>query len=585
MSDARVAARPAVHAQARQPKPHGPGSRAWRIASLVLAAGLIVWLTGFGNAWPTLWIEAKARVSLEALALVAIAVWSHARLLRRRSLLRPVLASAMLLLVVMHYVNVTVPALFGRELNLYWDGRHLPGVAALVLRDTAAWQLATGLLLALIGLACLYLSLRWALTLIAQTAGRSVRPRRLAVGIAVLVVLGALGRAAGVAPVREFTAPSVAAAYGGQAAFLATVLMPGATDRRLPPSPDFARTLRPDARGDVLLVFAESYGATSFDRPDLRAALADARNGLARAIDRSGRDAVSAFVRSPTFGGGSWLAHASLLAGIDTRDPQRYALLLASPRASLVSFYAANGYRTLGLMPGLRSPWPEGAFYGFDHILDARALGYTGPEFGFWRVPDQYSIQRLHRLALAPEATASVPRAPVFAVFPTITTHAPFEPVPPLARDWNESFVEALPPAEVDRALARRADWGDLVPGYLRATDYFLRWFAGYVEKLAPPGMLLIVVGDHQPAGSITGPQASWDVPVYVISDSAALLERLRGAGFSPGLSPAREPIGAMHELTQVLLDAVAHSPRLRAENEPVGSGADDVAPARVDVP
>ena len=39
---------------------------------------------------------------------------------------------------------------------------------------------------------------------------------------------------------------------------------------------------------------------------------------------------MSGFVTSPTFGGNSWLAHLSLLSGIEVRDPRRYALLMVS---------------------------------------------------------------------------------------------------------------------------------------------------------------------------------------------------------------------------------------------------------------
>jgi len=67
----------------------------------------------------------------------------------------------------------------------------------------------------------------------------------------------------------------------------------------------------PDARlgrlrdSDVLLIFIESYGATTLDDPGHAAALADARNNLAGRIRANGFQVVSARVRSPTFGGGA----------------------------------------------------------------------------------------------------------------------------------------------------------------------------------------------------------------------------------------------------------------------------------------
>ena len=67
---------------------------------------------------------------------------------------------------------------------------------------------------------------------------------------------------------------------------------------------------------------------------------------------------------------------------------------------------------------------------------------------------------------------------------------------------------------------------------------------------------LTVVIGDHQPVASVSGANASWDVPVHVVSRDAALLQRLQAAGFVPGLSPVDAPIGVMHELTGVLLAA-----------------------------
>ena len=46
------------------------------------------------------------------------------------------------------------------------------------------------------------------------------------------------------------------------------------------------------------------------------------------------------------------------------------------------------------------------------------------------------------------------------------------------------------------------------------------------------------------------------DVPVHVITSNAELLRRFTARGFRPGLEPERPVLGAMHEFTQVLLDA-----------------------------
>ncbi len=97
---------------------------------------------------------------------------------------------------------------------------------------------------------------------------------------------------------------------------------------------------------------------------------------------------------SPTFGGSSWFAHSSFLSGIEVANPDRYALLLTQHRPTLVSTFKQAGYRAVGLMPGLKKEWPEGAFYGFDTIYGADALDYRGPEFGWWRIRTSFRWQR-----------------------------------------------------------------------------------------------------------------------------------------------------------------------------------------------
>ncbi len=53
-------------------------------------------------------------------------------------------------------------------------------------------------------------------------------------------------------------------------------------------------------------------------------------------------------------------------------------------------------------MPGSSHPWPEGAFYRFDEIYDRARLDYRGPKFGWWFVPDQFTLARLDALEIAP---------------------------------------------------------------------------------------------------------------------------------------------------------------------------------------
>ena len=96
--------------------------------------------------------------------------------------------------------------------------------------------------------------------------------------------------------------------------------------RSLAASPVMTSDLARVRGADVFLVFIESYGAIAYERPDIAPRLAAGRAQLDSAIRATNRDVVSAFVESPTFGGSSWLAHLSLMSGVEVRDPETNAM-------------------------------------------------------------------------------------------------------------------------------------------------------------------------------------------------------------------------------------------------------------------
>jgi hypothetical protein len=291
----------------------------------------------------------------------------------------------------------------------------------------------------------------------------------------------------------------------------------------------------------------------TYDSPEISAIVDRGRRELAAAAAATGREVSSAFFESSTFGGLSWLAHSTLLSGLEVRDAGTYDLLLTQRRPTLPKLFASSGYRTLAVMPGLKSDWPEGAFYGFDTILGERELEYRGPDFGWWRIPDQYSLAKLDSLALsAPH------RAPVFVFFPTISTHIPFRPTPPYQPDWARLLTQhPFDDAAAAASIAQSPDWTSLGVPYAESFVYTLDYLAGYLRARPDADFVLVLVGDHQPAASVTGVGASWDVPVHVITRRGAVTGALRAAGFVQGLdlsSAAR--VGSLADLTSVLLGA-----------------------------
>ena len=525
---------------------------------VLLAVVLLNASVTFHNVWPTLGVHWPGELSVEfAVLLVALSV-SNAWLGQTPGRVLALLSGVVVLFVLGRYAYVTVQALYGRDINLYWDGPQFAAVTGMFVRVASPWAVAGVSVGAVAVLAVLYLLARWSLGQI-DAALRLYRSCRWGFGGVGILLCGCfvLQQTIDAMPlIPRFSIP-VSRTFVAQVSRVGDALS-GRQDRRVPASPPMHSSMSALDGSDVLLVFMESYGSITFDRPQFRSALLPARQRLAAAIHDTGRGVVSAFVSSPTFGGGSVLAHLSLLSGIEVRDPDHYMALMTQRRPTLVSVFKSAGYRTVAVMPGLRESWPEGAFYGFDRIYGADALDYHGPAFGWWRIPDQFSLAALDARELQPR-----PRKPVFVFFPTVSTHMPFEPTPPLQPDWSRMLTAHPYDAEpLRRSLSQTPVWTDMGKAYWSSVQYFLDTLGSYLRARPDSRFVMIILGDHQPAANVSGEGASWDVPVHVIASTPAILESLEAHGFRPGLVPVRPTAGKMSELGLWSLAAFGDAPR-----------------------
>jgi hypothetical protein len=272
----------------------------------------------------------------------------------------------------------------------------------------------------------------------------------------------------------------------------------------------------------VHLIFVESYGRTALDTPlyapTIRATLAETEARL----QARGLAMRSAFLAAPMTGGQSWLAHASVLSGLRIENQGRYAALLASPRRTLLHLARDAGWRTLAVMPAITLPWPEAAWFGYDRILAAADLGYEGRPFNWITMPDQFTLASFERQELnRPD------RVPVFAVLALISSHAPWTPIPPLL-PW-ETLGDGRSSTSRDGG---RPAGGRLARPRPRARPNTSARSTTACARSAPSrsaraedAPLLIVLGDHQPAGFVALDERR-DVPVHAIGPPEAV-ERL----------------------------------------------------------
>ncbi len=518
---------------------------------LALALALLNASLTLANVWPTPFIRLGGDVSAElAVCTLALVALRRAVTARRATVLR-VLATVWLVLVFGRYAAVTSQSLWGRDISLYWDLPHLPAVGAMLAVVATPWVIA-GVLAALVLVpVLLYLPIRWALDRVMAATGDARLRRGLVVLSLVVLVVGGVQRLDERVPQVPGVATPVTLVWAAQARQLAYEWS-GAGLRDLGPAPDVSSNLAHVRGADVFLIFVESYGAVSWERPAFATGLAASRAHLAADIAGTGRAVVSAYVASPTFGGESWLAHISLLSGTEVRDGATNTRLMAQQRDTMVTAFTTQGYRSVAIMPGIQSTWPEGEFYGFDRIYGALDLDYQGPPFGWWDVTDQFCLATMDALEVAPS-----PRAPVFVVFPTISTHTPFTPTPPYQADWSRVLSpEPYDAQALQDAWDGPADWLDLGPGYVRALDYAYTTLGGYLRYRADRDVVMILIGDHQPPAMVSGEGAPWDVPIHVITNRRVVLDRLLQRGFTSGLTPRRPTLSKMHAVMPVLLAA-----------------------------
>ncbi len=525
----------------------------WRRAlSLAAAVVFLDAAVTFSNIWPTPAIRWQGELSVELAAFILLLVIATRWLGPPSRAALGWLSGLGLLLVIGRYVDVTAPALYGRDINLYWDLRYVPDVVSMLVRVAPTWL---GLLVAAIAVLLLYVMfglVRWAVRRLGAAMLDAHERRILGAVAAVAIVLFAAERLTDRLPV-AFGNP-VVATFARQVPLVIGAVAGSTT---LDPSPPMDSDLALVNGADVLLVFLESYGAVSYDQPEFNRLLTPSRAELETAIRDTGRDVVSTYVESPTFGGNSWLAHLSLLSGVEVRDPNTNAALMTQKRDTLVTAFSRQGYRTVAVMPGLWQRWPEGAFYGFDDIYGGERLDYRGPQFGWWSMTDQFAFAKMDALEVSP-----APRAPLFVFFPTISTHTPFTPTPPYQPDWRRMLADSpYEAADLQHAWDEEPDWMNLGPSYVAAVEYAYRVLAGYVRLRADRDFILIVIGDHQPPAAVSGLHARWDVPMHVIASRPEVLERLRHRGFQPGLRPSGPALVRMHAMLPILLEGFGSRP------------------------
>jgi hypothetical protein len=287
---------------------------------------------------------------------------------------------------------------------------------------------------------------------------------------------------------------------------------------------------------DVVLAFVESYGRSAIEDPEFASQVGAVLDTGNRRLRAAGFESRSAFLTSPTAGGGSWLAHGTLLSGLWIDKQQRYDNLASSQRLTLTKAFHRAGWRTVGVMPGNDTGWPESASLGYDHVYDAQDMGYQGPKFSWASMPDQYTLLNFQRTERAIRD-----HQPVMAEITLVSSHAPWEPIPRLI-NWADvgdgSVFDGMAAADDPPEVILTRKPGRVHADYRASIEYSLSSLISYVESYGDNDLVVIFLGDHQPSPIVTGYGVSRDVPITIVARDRAVLSRVSTWGWQPGLKP-----------------------------------------------
>jgi phosphatidylglycerophosphate synthase len=286
---------------------------------------------------------------------------------------------------------------------------------------------------------------------------------------------------------------------------------------------------------DVIIVFVESYGQVAVQGTSFSPAIDSVLHRQNAMLTSAGWSTQSAWLTSPTFGGISWLAHSTLESGLWVDSNQRYNELLASQRFTLSDAFKKAGFHTAADDPSDNVTWTPGfTFYHYDQLFDKLNVGYKGPRFSYSTMPDQYTLAEFQRNELAPG------HKPLEAEIDLTSSHIPWAPLPTMV-PWNKvgngSIFDSQPaksetPAQVVAGNQTKQFYGQSI-------QYTMTALTSWVTELNDPNLVLIVLGDHQPHTSVSGPGATHNVPISIVTRSSSVLKQMSSWNWQNGLLPA----------------------------------------------
>ena len=142
-----------------------------------------------------------------------------------------------------------------------------------------------------------------------------------------------------------------------------------------------------------------------------------------------------------------------------------------------------------------------------------------------------------------------------------VSSHTPWTPLPHLVDPkalGDGSVYDGMPGEGIPPSIAWQ-DPATVQDLYGQSIRYSLDALTGFIAAAHDPDLVVVMLGDHQPAEIVSGPHADHDVPVSLIAADPAVLAAASGWGWVAGLRPAADgTTWGMDRFRDRFLDAFA---------------------------
>ena len=115
-------------------------------------------------------------------------------------------------------------------------------------------------------------------------------------------------------------------------------------------------------------------------------------------------------------------------------------------------------------------------------------------------------------------------------------------------------------PQHGQSAAAVWRDPNQVRAAYGQSIQYSLTALISFVQTFHDNNLVLVLLGDHQPATIVSGTGGNHDVPITIVAHDPKVISRLSGWGWTRGMLPSSTaPVWLMSDFRNNFLDAFDH--------------------------